>query len=94
MIDQFDNEDDAYNAEENLISQLRSENVLNYNIAGGGKGTGSGINHPMFGKKLSQKWIDNLSIASKIYNNKPEVIERHRANMINNNWIGENHPMF
>lgn len=72
----FDNEDEAYYFEEDMISYLRSMNISIYNIAGGGKGTGSGINHPMFGKKLPKKWKENVKKSRKEMDEKTR--EKHR----------------
>jgi group I intron endonuclease len=94
IIKVFSNEDEAYFSEEDIISDLKKLEVPNYNIAGGGKGTGSGINHPMFGKKLPPDWVAALSESSKEINNRPEVKEIRKQQMIARNWIGENHPMF
>lgn len=89
----FDNEDEAYFYEEDIIIYCKLNNIKMYNIAGGGKGTGSGINHPTFGKKLSKEWVDNMSKAAK--NNMSEAKrEKRRQQLIQRNWIGENHPMF
>lgn len=90
----FSSEDEAYLSEEWWISYLKEINVPNYNIAGGGKGTGSGINHPMFGKKLSQNRIDAIRISSKEISNRPEIKEANKQRMIARNWTGENHPNF
>jgi hypothetical protein len=42
-------EDDAYNLEGCLINECDQEKL--YNISGGGRGAGSGNQHPMYGKK-------------------------------------------
>src|ERR1700678_1251169 len=93
-IKYFDNEEEMYFYEDDMIAYCRSLGVPLYNIAGGGKGTGSGVNHPMFGKKLPKEWLDNMSAAIKISSNNPETRAKHSANMIARNWVGENHPMF
>ena len=90
----FSDEDEAYFYEEDFISYMRELKVPNYNIAGGGKGTGSGLNHPMFGKTLPQEWKDKVTAATKIRSNLPEVKEANRKRMIERNWVGENHPNF
>jgi group I intron endonuclease len=90
----FSDEDEAYHYEQDFISYMKEMKVPNYNIAGGGKGTGSGINHPTFGKKLPKEWIDNMSVSLKESSNRPEVKEGNRQRMIDRNWVGENHPMF
>lgn len=48
----------------------------------------------MFGKKLPKTWVQAISIASKEVGSRPEVKEKHRKNMIDRGWVGENHPMF
>jgi len=90
----FSDEDEAYYYEQDFISYMKEMKIPNYNIAGGGKGTGSGINHPTFGKKLPKEWTDNMSVGLKESSNKPEVKEGNRQRMIDRNWVGENHPMF
>lgn len=90
----FSDEDEAYHYEEDFIFYMKTMNIKNYNIAGGGKGTGSGINHPTFGKKLPKEWIDNMRIASKEVSNRPEIKAANRQRMIDRNWIGEDHPMY
>lgn len=94
VVQIFSSEDEAYLSEKWWISHLKEMNIPSYNIAGGGKGTGSGINHPMFGKKLPQNWIDAIAVSSKKASNRPEIKEANRQRMIARNWVGENHPNF
>lgn len=94
IVKEFDIEDDCYEAEENFITYFKKNKIKTYNIAGGGKGTGSGENHPMYGKKLPKEWVDNIKKAKEITSKNPETKEKQRKNMIDRNWIGENHPMY
>jgi group I intron endonuclease len=90
----FEIEDEAYLAEEWWIGYLKYMRVPNYNIAGGGKGTGSGINHPMYGKQLPPEWKSKVIEANKINANLPAKRASSRQHMIGRNWRGENHPNF
>lgn len=90
----FSSEEEAYLSEEWWISYLKEMEVQTYNIAGGGKGTGSGPNHPMFGKKLPEEWKRKVTAASMISQNRPEIKEAKRQRMVARNWVGENHPMY
>lgn len=94
IIKIFDTKDDAFLYEEDTITYLKLLKIPNYNIAGGGLGTGSGKNHPMKGKKLPKEWVEKIAIASKKSANRPEIKEGNRKRMIERNWVGENHPMF
>lgn len=91
----FENENLCYKAEIELISKLKLLNIKLYNIAIGGKGTGSGIDHPTYGKKLSEEWVNNMSKGIKLsYKNNPDRKIKLKKQMIDRNWVGSKHPMY
>ncbi len=61
----FDSEIECYLAEKQWLEYFKFNNIEIYNIAPGGLGAGSGINHPGFGKPRTQEVKDKLSKAHK-----------------------------
>lgn len=90
IIKTFDNEDICYLKEVSLINFCKKIGIKLYNVAGGGKGTGSGPSHPMYGKKLPKEWVDKIRLVEKT----PQTREKHRQDLLKRNWTGENHPMY
>ena len=74
---------------------MKSLKIKIYNISEGGKGTGSGINHPMYGKQLPKEWRLNMSKGiKKSYENNPDRKEKLKIAINKRNLKGENHPMY
>ena len=65
IIKIFDIEDNAYLAEIESISYANLNKIKIYNKSPGGKGTGSGKDHPNFGRKSSKKTRQKISEAMK-----------------------------
>jgi len=65
-----------------------------YNIAPGGKGFGSGENHPMFGRKHSDVQKQKWSEERKGKNNPMWGKKRQDLSEINKKRKGENHPNY
>ena len=89
ILESFLNEDAAYNKEREMIAEFRESGIIIYNEAGGGKGTGSGKNHPNFGKQWTDEQRQKLSVARKGI--KPTDEARHNMSLAQR---GENHPMY
>ncbi|KKN85512.1 hypothetical protein LCGC14_0278350 [marine sediment metagenome] len=53
LLGSFDIEDEAYWLEQEILASERN-NSLCYNISPGGRGVGSGENHPLYGKSPSE----------------------------------------
>lgn len=67
IIEEWENEQDAYEAEEFWIDFFRSCNKkfgkdAGYNVDPGGKGTGSGPFNPMFGKSHTPETLAKMSL--------------------------------
>ncbi len=86
---EFDNEDEAYVFEEKLIKYFKNLNIKLYNESVGGKGTGSGIYHPNFGKPISNEQRKKISRALK----GRKRTEEAKINM-SKAQKGKNHPMY
>jgi hypothetical protein len=54
ILSYHENEDDAYLSEREILNECLHDQLC-YNIAGGGKGVGSGLNHPFYGKPQSEE---------------------------------------
>lgn len=72
IIRTFETEEDAYLFEKSLIEDWMIESENCYNLKEGGKGVGSGSNHPWFGKKHSPQTLETLSNLKR----NPETIEK------------------
>ena len=64
-LKEFNNENDAYEFEKNIITEELVENKNCYNICGGGYGAGSGKSNPMYGTIVSEKRKKNISEGNK-----------------------------
>ena len=58
-------EEEAYNEEKRHIESFKDNKIELYNIAPGGKGAGSGENHPGFGKPRTEVIKNKISEAKK-----------------------------
>ncbi len=89
ILESFINENTAYDKEREMISKYREAGIIIYNEAGGGKGTGSGENHPNFGKQWTDEQRNKLSVTNK--GRRPTEEARHNMSLAQR---GENHPMY
>ena len=60
IIKILDDENIAYEFEQNMLS-VHMKNNLCYNLSGGGRGTGTGENHPNWGKRASKESRKKMS---------------------------------
>lgn len=77
ILSYHDNENDAYLSEELTLDECLHDELC-YNIAGGGKGVGSGKNHPFFGKTQTTKSNKLRSKALKGQKRSKAAIENYK----------------
>lgn len=65
----YGSRDEAYDAERGIVNQKWIEDNSTYNMAIGGKGVGSGKNHPIYGYKHTEESKAKISDAHKGENN-------------------------